>query len=147
MSKPTVEELVELLRKLVHWEQVAIHLPGIDQSDIDKIKKDNSKTDDQKQVLYDKWLRVYPDASWEDVIRALEKEEENTRAVSLREKFHNTETQTALERPRIQKPKPVTSSEACDPVSVVPVLVEDVVMKQLNDLHRDFLSLTGKREA
>ena len=92
MSKPTVEELVEHLRKLVHWEQVAIHLPGIYRSNIEKIKKDSSKTgnetDDQKQILFDRWLRIHPDASWENVIMALRKAEENALAESLRRKFN-----------------------------------------------------------
>ena len=88
MSKPTVGELVEHLRELVHWEQVAIHLPGIDSSDIEKIKKDNSQTEDQKQVLYDKWLRVHLDASWENVILALQRARENALAASLRRKFN-----------------------------------------------------------
>ena len=123
----------------MHWERVAIQLPKIDQSDIDKIKNDNSKTEDRKQVLYDKWLRVHLDASWEDVIRALEKAEENTLAENLRKKMSSG---PAREQPAPQEPEPVTSGEVCDPVPVVPVTVEDVVMKQLDDLHSDFLSLT-----
>lgn len=89
MSKPTVEELVEHLQKLVQWEQVAIHLPGIDQFNIEKIHRDSSKTgsgtDAQKQILFDRWLQIHPDASWENVIMALEKAEQNALAESLRQ--------------------------------------------------------------
>ena len=44
MSKPTVKELDQCLRALVLWERFALHLPGIDQTDIDTIKE-NSRYD------------------------------------------------------------------------------------------------------
>ena len=88
MSKPTVKELDQYLRDLVHWERFALHLPGIDQTDTDTIKE-NSRDDvvDRKLDLYKKWLKVYPNASWDDVIQALEKVEENAIASNLRAKF------------------------------------------------------------
>ena len=148
MSTPTVGELVEFLQKVAHWERVAIQLPKIDQSHIAIIKKDNSQTEDRIRALYGKWLRVYSDASWKDVILALEKAEENTLAKSLRKRFNITDTQTvtslepAQEQLGLLEPELVTSGETCDPVPVLTVPVEDVVMNQLDDLHSDFLSLT-----
>ena len=93
MSKPTVKELDQCLRALVLWERFALHLPGIDQTDIDTIKE-NSRYDvvDRKLDLYKKWLRVYPDASWDDVIQALEKVEEITIAITMRSKLSVTQT-------------------------------------------------------
>ena len=70
--KPTLAELNGSLKKLVEWEQMAIFLPTIDGSVIKTIKKENQNDSAlQKFALYDKWLRVYPDASWEDVVHAL----------------------------------------------------------------------------
>ena len=63
---------------MVYWETFALHLPQITQTDIDIIKrevKDDIKG--QKQALFNKWLRVYPSASWEHVILALETVDEN----------------------------------------------------------------------
>ena len=76
--KPTLAELDISLKKLVKWEQMAIHLPNIDGSDIESIKIEN-QTDLSKQkfALFRKWLSVYPDASWEDVVHALREAEEN----------------------------------------------------------------------
>ena len=73
MSKPTVPVLCECLRGLVQWEVFAQYLPGVQQADISIIQK--NKRDDlieQKRELYDKWLNVYPNASWDDVVKALE---------------------------------------------------------------------------
>ena len=82
--KPTVGELNEKLIDLVAWESLALKLTGIEQADVDKIKRDNpSGTDAQKQALFDKWLRVYPDASWEEVKQALKTIHENTIAEKL----------------------------------------------------------------
>ena len=78
MSELTVADLTEHLKDLVHWEIFAIHLPGIRQADIDIIRRDRpSSIVDQKQTLFDKWLRSYPSASWEAVVLALEKVDEN----------------------------------------------------------------------
>ena len=71
-STPTVPALVESLRDLVDWERVAIHLPEMTQPTIDKIKRDNSGIDNQKQALYEIWLRSYPRATWANVVHALE---------------------------------------------------------------------------
>ena len=76
MEKPTVLKLVEYLVDLIDWAIFAQYLPGIKESHIQKIEKENKgKVDDQKRALYNKWLEVYPDASWNDVIKALEKAE------------------------------------------------------------------------
>ena len=139
MEKPTVEGLVENLKDLVRgWKTFAIHLPEIEQPDIDTIESDRrDDTVDQKQRLYDKWLRAYPEASWEDVIVALEKAKENKIAKSLREKFHITETAMSPKQPEGLQELPEISSETCDPVPV-----PDEVVEELNNLHSNFLSLT-----
>ena len=85
MEKPTVLKLVEYLVDLTDWIKFAQHLPGIEERHIDQIKEENKgKVDDQKRALYKKWLEVYPDASWNDVIEALEKAERKDIALTVK---------------------------------------------------------------
>ena len=138
MTRPTVQELAVNLKDLVRWKTFAIHLPAIEQTDIDTIESaSRDDTVDQKLRLYDMWLRVYPEASWEDVIMALEKAKENKIAKSLREKFHITETVMSLKKPEGLQELLEISSKTRDPV-----LVADEVVEELDNLHSNFLSLT-----
>ena len=85
MEKPTVSKLVEYLVDLIDWTIFAQHLPGIKESHIQKIEQESKgRVDDQKRALYNKWLEVYPDASWNDVIEALEKAERKDIAVTVK---------------------------------------------------------------
>ncbi len=83
-STLTVQSLDLSLNELVHWERVALHLPEMSQSTIDKIKRDNSSIDNQKQALYGTWLQSYPGATWGNVIHALETVGENRLAESIK---------------------------------------------------------------
>ena len=85
MGKPTVFQLVGCLVDLIDWIKFAQYLPGIKERHIQKIEQENKgKVDDQKRALYKKWLEVYPDASWNDVIEALEKAERKDIAVTVK---------------------------------------------------------------
>ena len=85
MEKPTVLKLVEYLVDLTDWIKFAQHLPGIEERHIDQIKKENrDKVDDERRAVYKKWLEVYPDASWNDVIEALEKAERKDIALKVK---------------------------------------------------------------
>ena len=85
MEKPTVLKLVEYLVDLTDWIKFAQHLPGIEERHIDQMKKENrDKVDDERRALYKKWLEVYPDASWNDVIEALKKVERNDIALTVK---------------------------------------------------------------
>ena len=85
MEKPTVLKLVEYLVDLTDWIKFAQHLPGIEERHIDQIKKENrDKVDEERRALYKKWLEVYPDASWNDVIEALEKAERKDIALTVK---------------------------------------------------------------
>ena len=85
MEKPTVLKLVEYLVDLTDWVKFAQHLPGIEERHIDQIKKENrDKVDEERRALYKKWLEVYPDASWNDVIEALEKAERKDIALTIK---------------------------------------------------------------
>ena len=84
MSRPTVKELDQQLKDIVNWERLAIHLPKITQTDIEIIKQENpSSFSRQKQALFDKWLRSYPNASWDVVVLALEVIDEKTLAENI----------------------------------------------------------------
>ena len=85
MEKPTVLKLVEYLVDLTDWIKFAQHLPGIEERHIDQIRKENrEKVDEERRALYKKWLEVYPDASWNDVIEALGKAERKDIALKVK---------------------------------------------------------------
>ena len=85
MEKPTVLKLVEYLVDLTDWIKFAQHLPGIEERHIDQIKKENrDKVDEERRALYKKWLEVYLDASWNDVIEALKKAERKDIALTVK---------------------------------------------------------------
>ena len=86
-DRPTVAELVEMLDSLVEWKKFGVFLPGITDPDLKKIEKDRSSVDDQKMVLFSKWLRVDPDATWYKVIEALKKAKENFLVDKIERKF------------------------------------------------------------
>ena len=75
-KRPTPAELQVQLHSLVNWETFGLHLPGIENSDIEKIKLDRLEVDQRKLSFYNKWLSVCPEASWSHVITALEKAKE-----------------------------------------------------------------------
>ena len=85
MEKPTVLKLIEYLVDLTDWIKFAQHLPGIEERHIDQIKKENQdKVEEERRAVYKKWLEVYPDASWNDVIEALEKAERKDIALTVK---------------------------------------------------------------
>ena len=87
--KVSERELDEHLRGLVDaWERFALHLPRISLADIAAIKRNNPlNISNQKISLYEKWLRLFPQASWDNVIDALEKAEEYNLAKQIRTKL------------------------------------------------------------
>ena len=84
----TVQALDESLKDLVNWERVALHLPEMNQPQIDVIIKDNpGNTAKQKCALYDTWLQVYPNGTWNNVIQALENANQNNFAQRIQQKL------------------------------------------------------------
>ena len=130
--KPTLAELDRSLKKLVKWKQMAIHLPNIDASVIETIKKENQNDlADEKLALCTKWLSVYPDASWEDVVHALREAEENSLAneVAQLHVSNKSNMKTAGNR---------TLTDT--------VMVEEEVVIEIESLHSEFLVLAVKVE-
>ena len=86
MEKPTVLKLVGYLAGLIDWTKFAQQLPGIEERHIEQIEKEKKgDIDEQKRALCKKWLQVYPDASWNDVIETLEKAERKDIAVKVKQ--------------------------------------------------------------
>ena len=86
MEKPTELKLFEYLADLIDWTIFAQYLPGIKERHIQRIKQENKgKVDDERRALYNTWLQVHPDATWNDVIEALEKAERKDIAVKVKQ--------------------------------------------------------------
>ena len=78
--RPKYDQLVELLDTLVNWQKFGTFLPGIKSEHIQVIECENRRIDQQKAALFMKWLGVHPEASWQDVLFALEKSQKYTLA-------------------------------------------------------------------
>ena len=73
---------------LVNWETFAIYLPMISSFDISKITRDyTGSVDRQKFYLYQLWLSRCTNASWDDVVQALNKSRNHAMAKQLEEKI------------------------------------------------------------
>ena len=133
MSKPTVQQLDQSLEGLIEWERFALYLPGIKEVNTAVIKKD--KKDDvisQKLFLYEKWLKVYPSASWQDVVQALEKAKENALANTIESKFLRLQAVQSPEQPQSEEKQETGELE-----------VSEYVVSKLDNLHTSFLELTS----
>ena len=148
MSELSVAELTEKLQDLAHWETFAIHLPGIKQTEIDTIKQNNPFSGaDQRQALFHKWLRVYPNGSLENVLLALEKVDEN----SIIQKISNTLSEEVLfpkqhlvHVPQTHQGKGDSNTQelALDSApTVTEQPIEEDTVQQLSDLHESFVAL------
>ena len=129
-SRPTESELDEELADLVNWQRFAIHLPDLTRGDIEQIEQDNRDVQRQKLELYGTWLRRCPNASWKDVVLALEKVRENTLADIIKMKFSVIISGNSEARNHI--PNPVKPTE---------VDLDIVIVEELKKLHRSFTSL------
>ena len=130
---PEVRDLIQQLSSLVHWENFAINLKGIKHHEIEIIKKENSKVDEQKRALFNKWLSLCPDASWFDVISALDRAQEITLAEKVRRRCN------CKQEPRQDNPISHEIKFSSDE--------EDTIISELEDLHFFYTRLfTDTRE-
>uniref|UniRef100_A0A1X7U2M2 Death domain-containing protein n=1 Tax=Amphimedon queenslandica TaxID=400682 RepID=A0A1X7U2M2_AMPQE len=84
-DRPDVSLLTQWLEPLVtDWQLFGYCLPGITQHDVSVIETENSNLNDQKRKLFSKWLSIYPEAKWSDVITALTIRRENTLAQNIK---------------------------------------------------------------
>ena len=88
--RPMYDQLIELLDTLVNWQKFGTFLPGIKNEHIQVIECENRRIDQQKAALFSKWLSVLPEASWQDVLSALEKSQEYSLASKVYQKLNAT---------------------------------------------------------
>ena len=89
-SKPEFDKLTLWLGPLINWQNFGVFLPGIKREHIQSIQIDCRGIGHQKSELYDVWLRVNPNATWQDVITALETAQENALAAEIKKKLGQT---------------------------------------------------------
>ena len=71
--KPDVYSLNLGLMRLNKWSKFAICLPGMNHSEIETIRMENrNEIANQTMAVFARWLELYPDATWDDVLKALE---------------------------------------------------------------------------
>ena len=71
-------ELCSELDELVQWEKTIINLSAMSSAEVQKVKRNELRVDQQKQEAFDTWLRRCPGASWSHVRDALHKAGEYT---------------------------------------------------------------------
>ena len=154
-SRPTESELDLELAELVHWQRFATHLPDLTIGNIQQIKEDNRNTPQQKLELFGIWLRRCPTASWEDVITALEKVNENALADTIKKKCNVVKSSTDITHVAksstdvthvVKSSTDVThdtdTSNQVPPCSQeVYLSSEETVVKELQKINSSFISL------
>ena len=92
--RPQYDQLIELLDTLVNWQKFGTFLPGIKSEHIQVIERDKKENDQQKAALFSKWLSVCPEASWQDVMSALQKSQKLTLQSSVYQKLNISSSTT-----------------------------------------------------
>ena len=137
-DRPDISLLTQWLEPLVDWKPFGYCLPGITQHDVSIIEAESSSVNDRKRKLYSKWLSVYPEATWNDVITALTIRRENTLAQNIKKEIEghpsapNASNGTAVST--TQKEKIMFSSKKD----------EKKVLDSLIELKKSFASLMTK---
>ena len=88
--RPQYDQLIKLLDPLVNWQKFGTFLRGIKSEHIQEIERDKKENDQQKAALFTKWLSIHPEASWQDVLSALETSEEHTLALDVQNNLNTT---------------------------------------------------------
>ena len=136
-SRPTESELDLQLAELVNWQRFATHLPNLSRGDIEQIEHDNRDVQRQKLELYGTWLRRCPNASWNDIVLALEKSKEITLANVIKIKFNVVISSDAFTSSAKQAHDQVQHSFNQE----VYLLPEQNIVQEIQKLHRSFTSL------
>ena len=97
--RPKYDQLIELLDTLVNWQKFGTFLPGIKSEHIQVIERDKKENDQQKATLFSKWLSVCPEASWYDVMSALQKSQELALESSVYQKLNISSSTTTGQLP------------------------------------------------
>ena len=85
LAKPELKDLMHL--QVSDWNRLGLALK-LDSYDLDIIKKDHpNNTKSQTYEMFDHWLKIQPDASYEQLIKALHEIGHETVAISLCKKY------------------------------------------------------------
>ena len=74
------------LKTVTDWHQLGINL-GVPADELRRIERDYQGNDRRRAEMLDLWLQRTPNATWEDVVRALQQMGENAVAEEIREKY------------------------------------------------------------
>ena len=134
-DRPDISLLTQWLEPLVDWQSFGYCLPGITQHDVSIIEAENFSVNDRKRKLYSKWLSVYSEATWNDVITALTIRRENTLAQNIKKKIegHPSVPNATVSTRSTHKEKIMFNTED-----------EEEVSRSLIDLNKSFTSLMIK---
>ena len=133
-SRPTESELDLELAELVNWQRFATHLPHLTRGDIEQVEQENHDVQRQKLELFRTWLRRCPNASWNDIVVALEKSKEITLANVIKMKFISSDAFISRAKQAHDQVQPSSNQG-------VYLLSEEKVVEEIQKLHRSFNSL------
>ena len=143
-SKLTVAVLNSSLKQLVKWQHVATYLTEIEQSTIQIIERNHKNdVDDQKLELCREWLRVYPHATWEDVVEALCKANENSIAENIKEIYLSKSNVQNSASGSEEHPTVISTLESLPPHEAT---IEKEVLTDLKEQHESFGDLASDVE-
>ena len=74
------------LASVIDWFSLGLNL-GLQKHELTKIERDYQGNDRRRVEMLDLWLHRTPNATWEDVVRALQQMGENVVAENIREKY------------------------------------------------------------
>ena len=85
-SALNLQNLSSELASVIDWFSLGLNL-GLQKHELTKIERDYQGNDRRRVEMLDLWLHRTPNATWEDVVRALQQMGENTVAEIIREKY------------------------------------------------------------
>ena len=141
-SRPSVKELDPVLKGLVRWKSFAIQLPTIELSDVVEIEQNHrGNVADQRLAVYGTWLGKCVDASWLDVITALEIIDENVLAEHLKVKCGLVLPHCSISPDNAIPQNPLLPNSSPDSYQDILVPSEVKVVKDLECLNDSFCNL------
>jgi len=81
-----LQKLSSELAAVTDWFSLGLNF-GLQKHELTKIERDYQGNDRRRVEMLDLWLHRTPNATWEDVVRALQQMGENTVAEIIREKY------------------------------------------------------------
>ena len=85
-TRPTTKQLLEILSDKVDWYELGIEL-DISTGTLNTVKEDHGTVRRCLLAMLDKWLGMYPERGWSDIVIALRAMGKNDVAVEVEEKY------------------------------------------------------------